>query len=446
MRLSDRLAGVPWLADVVATAAGYRQVHQRFGREFQARTRWLHELASDPQRVREVRDERLRTIVEAAASTPGYREHWRAVPSGSCLWTQTAKLGRLPPIRKSDLRDRTRFLTGVGASTLRSTSGTTGEPFTFAVSPALAGPINYAHMYRFYGWHGFGRGMRRATLGGRYLGRNSAGITARNFADDQLLLSAHSLTSADVARRYVAAIARFEPAAIQGHPSLIVRLCRLATGAAMPSVPKVFVTGETLSPDERAEIEDAFDCQVVSLYGHGEMCVMAGECEVRGAGHHIDEVYGVVELVEGPQGVREIVATSLWNEVQPFVRYRTGDIAQSMTDAPCPCGRPGPRLLGLEGRRDDALIDATGGVVPGAVVRTHLRNALPAPPLFQVRAERSGTLQLRLPAAVSLHVERTLASALGDLTGRPVVIDNDRIEESEVQSVGKWRTVIDEVL
>jgi phenylacetate-CoA ligase len=70
-----------------------------------------------------------------------------------------------------------------------------------------------------------------------------------------------------------------------------------------------------------------------------------------------------VPLEDGAAG--ELVSTHVGREASPLARYRSGDLGRVWT-APCPCGRPGPRIR-IEGRRDDMLRVRGVNVHPGAV-------------------------------------------------------------------------------
>jgi hypothetical protein len=62
------------------------------------------------------------------------------------------------------------------------------------------------------------------------------------------------------------------------------------------------------------------------------------EC-ARRAGLHIDGARWDVDVEAG-----EVVLTNRVGRLTPCTRLRTG-IAAAVTHDPCPCGRPGPRLL-----------------------------------------------------------------------------------------------------
>lgn len=69
-----------------------------------------------------------------------------------------------------------------------------------------------------------------------------------------------------------------------------------------------------------------------------------------------------------------VVATHLWRESQPMIRFWLGDEA-TLSDEPCACGRTFPRLpCGVYGRLDDMLLIRGVNVYPSAVdavLRSH---------------------------------------------------------------------------
>lgn len=100
----------------------------------------------------------------------------------------------------------------------------------------------------------------------------------------------------------------------------------------------------------------------------------AGCLENEGGGHlFIDENYTEIvskddSNVPVPAGTSgAVVATHLWRDSQPMIRFWTGDEGVLSTD-PCPCGRTYPRLpKGVYGRLDDMLLIRGANVYPSAV-------------------------------------------------------------------------------
>ena len=132
--------------------------------------------------------------------------------------------------------------------------------------------------------------------------------------------------------------------------------------------------GEPLAPYRQA-IREAWGMESVEVFGMSELRGGFSECEVQ-QGMHIwlhrclPEVIPLVELEREQQGagpppvaqplwqsppglVGELVLTS-YGHAFPLVRYRTGDLIEVVDSAPCPCGRPDPRLRVLH-RADDIV-------------------------------------------------------------------------------------------
>ncbi|MFT4008790.1 MAG: hypothetical protein QM655_01975 [Nocardioidaceae bacterium] len=115
------------------------------------------------------------------------------------------------------------------------------------------------------------------------------------------------------------------------------------------------------------EVRDAvarrFDAATTSALGASDlMPVYAGACEQDRGEHFLAPDYLYLELVDprtgealgwedGQEG--ELVASHLQRECSPLLRFRTHDIVRITTE-PCPCGRPGPRMICV-GRTDDIV-------------------------------------------------------------------------------------------
>ena len=147
--------------------------------------------------------------------------------------------------------------------------------------------------------------------------------------------------------------------------------------AALGTVKTVLVAGAPYE-DERAELRRAMDdaglSSVVLLAVHvpdGHR-LMWGECRPSGgaAGLHTYPDLDLVDLVDPESGDKgtsggEVVLTQLGLRGSALLRWRTGDLADAVTEAPCPkCGRTVPRVIGT--RR--------AALVPELALRTGARS------------------------------------------------------------------------
>ena len=139
-----------------------------------------------------------------------------------------------------------------------------------------------------------------------------------------------------------------------GTPQFLLTLLERAAETGGPlGFERALVTGAPLPPSLRARLQDGFGVDVYQAYAAADTGLLGYECAEKDGWHVAPEV--VVEVLvpgddrpaaEGEAG--QVVVTSP-NEVYPLVRFGTGDLS-AWKRAPCPSGRPGPRLAGFLGR------------------------------------------------------------------------------------------------
>ena len=146
---------------------------------------------------------------------------------------------------------------------------------------------------------------------------------------------------------------RFEVTAAFATPSLwkSVTACRNPEGPLHRM--RILLAGEKLRGNTWRAFEQAWDGEVLELYGSEETDALAAECG-RAPGLHILEDSFVYELLgsSGPvehsqPGVYEgeLVITSLYHSGTPLIRYRLGDLVRiHRTAGRCVCGRSEARL------------------------------------------------------------------------------------------------------
>ena len=286
-------------------------------------------------------------------------------------------LARLPILTKEVVRANPLALVDrrldPGKLIVMHTSGTTGTPLRLFRDVALnSTAFAYVDARCREAFTRRRAGMRRAvnssvTIGGNLVaapGRSKPPFWVYNGRWKQLYMSSYHLSARNLPH-YVQAMRRYACDYIEGYPSSLYAVARhIIDNRLTPVTFKcAFTTAETLLEHQRGAIEQAFGCRLYDQYGAGEMCVLAAECEA--GSMHISPDYGIVEVVDNaglpvPAGTRgHLVCTSLVNFVQPFIRYRVGDIG-AIAAAPCECGSSLPVLAQLEGRVDSVLMTRDG--------------------------------------------------------------------------------------
>jgi len=261
-----------------------------------------------------------------------------------------------------------------------TTGGSTGIPMGFYIEKNISSAREKAFMLTQWNRVGYKFGDKSVILRGDVIQYASKGKFWKiSPANGNLILSSYHMTDENLPK-YIKKIREFKPNFIQAYPSAITILARFMEGNNIqhfPNIKAILCGSENLYPWQRELLEEIFQCQVYSWYGHSERAALAGECEVS-TYYHIFPEYGIVELIHKNKEqeinknneVGEIVATGLNNFVFPFIRYRTMDLAVPETTK-CKCGRNYPLLKRVEGRLQEFVVTKTGRLISMTAINMH---------------------------------------------------------------------------
>lgn len=232
---------------------------------------------------------------------------------------------------------------------LSHTSGSTAEPFSFPVSWSFnyqrifgddsGEELSVSHYDRFLLWRGLSYKYIREKI--RTAEIRSAIIRPRG----KYFLPLRLFELRKNPQKFFFNIAEFKPHVLDGRPTALVELARLAEEfkeAQIPQARFVISTGEALTRAAREIIEDTFGAEVYNIYGLEETGVIGAECEEHN-GMHLFEESCLVEILDEknnplPSGnFGHVIITYFNSDVMPFIRYDTGDCGRIITAA-CGCG------------------------------------------------------------------------------------------------------------
>ncbi|MFS2217794.1 phenylacetate--CoA ligase family protein [Telluria sp. Tellsp104] len=273
-------------------------------------------------------------------------------------------------LTKADVRQHPERLVrprgpGSWIRTTIKTSGTSGSPLTIVQSLGnLVREEGFVH--RQLQWIGWRKGQPRAWIRGDIVCPDhptDGRYWCRDWVGNMLMMSSYHLSN-DTIGRYIAELERFDPVVIHAYPSSIAALAAWLNAAGRSyrgrALRGVMTSSETLAPDVRAAVEQAFGVKVFDWYGQAERVAAIGTCEQ--GRYHVLTDYAGVALLDTEGGACELVGTSLNNAAMPLVRYRTGDTVIPDGE-PCPCGRVFPTIKAVIGRQEKIVTLPDGRII-----------------------------------------------------------------------------------
>lgn len=176
-------------------------------------------------------------------------------------------------------------------------------------------------------------------------------------------------------------IRRIQPDTIIVVPSFILKIVRYAEEHGIDyqnsSIQKAVCIGENLrDPDFSlnllgTKIREKWNIELYSTYASTEMATTFTECACGKGGHHHPELI-ITELLDddgqtvGEGEVGELTITTLGVEAMPLLRFRTGDMA-CFHKEPCACGRTSMRISPIIGRRNQMVKYKGTTLYPAAI-------------------------------------------------------------------------------
>lgn len=279
-------------------------------------------------------------------------------------------LQRIPTVSKDDLQKYSRDFICVPEDDIVdyvTTSGTLGDPVTFALTDADLDRLAYNEWLSF-STAGCSRSdimQLMTTIDRRFMAGLAYSLGARKMGMGIVRVGN------GIPELQWDTIRRVRPDCCMVVPSFLMKLVGYARENGIDyrgsSLRKAICIGEALrDPDTFGlstlgrRIHEVWpELELYSTYASTEMQSSFTECHCH-CGCHIPVDLIIVELLDRdgnhvPDGQPgEVTVTTLGVEGMPLLRFRTGDICR-MYDEPCSCGRNSPRLSSVIGRRSQMV-------------------------------------------------------------------------------------------
>jgi phenylacetate-CoA ligase len=221
------------------------------------------------------------------------------------------------------------------------TGGSTGIPMRFPVSSTLS-LVDQTHQQFFFDQAGYVPGDVIVAFDGTTIPEELVkqckywqSKSSNDIPFGRMAFSTKYLNDNTV-DYYLQQLRVVRPAFIRGYPTAINTIAEyiLAEQIVLPfEVKAVQLTSETITPRHIENIRRAFHTTIYLQYGHIEAAVC---CNTRDETYMYwnSPLYGIIEILApngkhvSPGEVGDVVATGLHSKALPFIRYRTGDVAE----------------------------------------------------------------------------------------------------------------------
>lgn len=401
--------------------------------------------------VQASRDARLRAFVRHCATTVPYYRRWfqdNKVAPEDIRGLEDLQL--LPVLSKADVQSNVADFTSEAVPKRQRvqvhTSGTTGAGLRFATTPRAVRE-QFATWWRYRHWHGLRQGTWCGYFGGRSVVPPSQAkppFWRYDLPGRRILFSGYHISPAHL-DAYIDELRRRRPPWLHGYPSSLALLAAHIEerGLDLGYEMRWITTGsENLLAQQATLIAKAFGTEPIQHYGMAEAVANASQCE-HGA-LHVDEDFAPVELlpIDGVEGAHRIVGTNVSNPATPLLRYDVGDTA-TLSDTPCPCGRPGRTIASVDGRQEDYVVLANGARV-GRL--DHIFKDIVQVREAQIVQRKVGELCVRVVRGHGYDdaVERRIHREFSDRLGHDTTISFEYPAALDRSKTGKLRFVVAE--
>ena len=427
-----------FIQNILTSMYGKKLMQERYGSGYEKK---LQELRVKDRSV-DYRIEQLERLnaflLFIQEHTPYYRklfrEHDIRLP-----FTSLEQLQTIPILEKETLRQQNEsFMSEVDAPVRGRTGGTSGKSLQVAFMREDV-QERMAHLDYFKELHGFHSGMRRASFTGRTLtaiDQKKPIFWRMNRPLNQLLLSIFHMKEENFPA-YIEELNRFRPAALDGTPTAMLEialyLLKHDLRLDFPLI-AIFPTSETVTPEMRQLIEEAFQAPVFDQYGSSEGAPIISECRERKL--HLHHETGIIE----PYGdLGEVVVTCFTTRGTPLVRYRIGDRMTLGREA-CTCGLNGPVIESIDGRGTSFIVSEKRGKVFEGDITTIARELPNSVLRLQVEQHELNHVTLRYIPDEQRFVpkhEKILLREMQKLLGSSMKVTLEPVQQMKQEPNGK---------
>lgn len=410
------------------------------------------------EKLAQLRFEKLKALlIHSQENIPFYRERFKASGFDPFRMQCIEDIRRLPLLSKAEIRknlDRMKWENCPGGLTRFNTGGSSGEPLVFYFDKRRQAYDKAARAMT-HRWWNIDIGDNELYLWGSpvEITKQDRLKTFRDTLTNELLIGAFEISKSKLPDM-VQQLKGFKPKCVFGYPSTISLFCKMAREQGFSlqdtGVQVVFSTAEVLYEEQRETIGKAFGgIPVVDGYGSREGGFISHQCP-EGSYHVMDPNY-IVEYIKEDHPVKpgvdgEVVITHLDAWGMPFIRYRTGDVAQP-GDGICRCGRVFSTMKHIRGRTTDFIVTPDGRW-QHALSLIYIVRDIEGVDQFKIIQEKLDHVRVLLKVHEELFPEgggARIVDGIRKRMGDSVKVSVEIVPAIERDASGKYRYVVSKV-
>lgn len=334
-----------------------------------------------PEIIKKFQEERLaEALAYLNANSPFYKDLFQKNRIDPLKIKKIEDLQHIPYVEKHHLQERNQDFVCVPRNKIVdyiTTSGTLGDPVTFAMSDKDLDRLAYNEAISFACAGGNSEDVYQlmTTIDKRFM----AGLAY--FLGIRKLGAGIIRVGNGIPELQWDTIQRIKPNAIICVPSFILKIIRYAEENGIDysnsSIKKAICIGENLRQQDFSlnllgeKIKEKWNIELYSTYASTEMASTFCECQSGRGGHHHPELI-ITELLDKDGNVvkdgevGELTITTLGVEAMPLLRFKTGDVARFHYE-PCACGRTTKRISPIIGRTNQMIKFKGTTLYPAAI-------------------------------------------------------------------------------
>ena len=411
-------------------------------------------------KIKELQNKKLNLLVQHSYKhVPYYREKMDSMNLSPDDIQSIDDLHKLSLLSKKDVKENIYFdlmSDNHDKSKIQkiTTSGSTGQPFTYYVDKQQL-EFRWAATLRGMEMTNYKFGDKQARLWHQTIGLSRIQIIKEYldaFFTRRKFFPVFEIKQKNI-DKMIKKLSKYKPILIDGYAEAINLCARYISSKEKLSNKKMSVisSAQMLPQHSRELIENNLNCEVYDKYGSREFSGIAYECN-KHFGHHVVAENYIVEILKDKKPAKEnevgeIVITDLNNYCMPLIRYRIGDLAKSLGTKACDCGRGLPLIGDIQGRVQSIIIGANGKYLPGTYFSHLFKDFEFIVQQYQVIQTKVDVIDIKIVKALRFeeNLFNKLIDTISNTLGKQTKININFVKNIPLIKTGKQTTVLSKI-